>query len=494
MLVVAHVKELLVQAVNTMQEWGLDVGVYSAGLNSRDTEHSIIVAGVQSIYKRMPIMDSFDIIIVDEAHMIPESGEGMYRSMILGAKCINPDVRIIGLTATPYRMTTGEICDDDNILNEICYEIGIVELIERGFLCPLTSKGGRQDAKLDCSALHKRGGEFIESEMQEQLDDEDMIRRACADIKLRAEGRDKILVFGSGVSHCKNVAEKLREQGTEVSEVYGDTLFREQEIELFKTDPDTRYMVNCNVLTVGFDFTGIDCIVLLRATASPGLYYQMVGRGFRIDSNKNDCLVLDFGENVMRHGPVDRVRPNAKGEGDGTGECPMKECSECQSIIHAAATVCPDCGHAFPRQITHETQAGDESILSTESTTTWYDVQHTTYAVHTKKDAPPDAPKTMRVEYRISMFKTIKEWVCFEHEGYARGKAITWWSEHAGGLMPMSSEEAVQMCIDGAVSETLRIEVRESQGNLPQIKQYEMGHPSVSFSCDDQGFDWDAGV
>jgi len=110
-LILAHVKELLEQAVDKLHIMAPDlwnrIGVYSAGLRSRDTDHPIIVAGIQSVYRRAAELDAFDLITVDEAHLIPPSGEGMYRQFLAEAKIVNPNVRLIGLTATPYRMSTG---------------------------------------------------------------------------------------------------------------------------------------------------------------------------------------------------------------------------------------------------------------------------------------------------------------------------------------------------------------------------------------------------
>ena len=120
----------------------LDLGVYSAGLGRRDTEHAVIVAGIQSVYRRAAELDRFDLILIDESHMIPPDGEGMYRTFLEEARAVNPNVRLIGLTATPYRMATGMICAPDHLLNHVCYEIGVKELIVQGYLCPLKTKAG----------------------------------------------------------------------------------------------------------------------------------------------------------------------------------------------------------------------------------------------------------------------------------------------------------------------------------------------------------------
>ena len=118
-LILAHVKELLEQNADKIRVLcpDLDIGVYSAGLNSRDTDHSVIVAGIQSIYKRACELGTFDLIIVDECHLLAPDGEGMYRTFLSDAKVVNPNLRVIGLTATPFRMKGGQICKPENLLN-----------------------------------------------------------------------------------------------------------------------------------------------------------------------------------------------------------------------------------------------------------------------------------------------------------------------------------------------------------------------------------------
>ena len=135
-LILAHVKELLEQTAGTLSRIApdLDVGVYSAGLKRRDTDHPVIVAGIQSVCQRACELDRFDLILVDECHLLPSDGEGMYRTFLANARIVNPRVRLIGLTATPYRLKTGMLCGPDNLLNDICYEVGIEELITQEYL------------------------------------------------------------------------------------------------------------------------------------------------------------------------------------------------------------------------------------------------------------------------------------------------------------------------------------------------------------------------
>jgi DNA repair protein RadD len=232
-----------------------------------------------------------------------------------------------------------------------------------------------------------------------------------------------------------------------------------------------------NVLTTGFDAPNIDCVAMLRPTLSPGLYYQMVGRGFRLCEGKKDCLVLDFGGNILRHGPVDAIRIKEPGS-NGGGEAPAKECPRCHSVIALGYQICPDCGFEFPvpERQSHDAKASTASILSDEVTVAEYPVRSVSYSVHTKRDAQADAPRTMRVEYQTGYTEWRSEWVCFEHTGWARKKAELWWKHRSNALVPETAEEAVRLAEGGALSETRSITVRSVAGEkYDTIIGYELG-------------------
>lgn len=473
-MVLAHVKELLEQTAGTLKAIApdLDIGVYSAGLNRRDTEHKIIAAGIQSVYKRACDLGAFDLIIIDEAHSIPPDGEGRYRSFLKDALVVNPNLRLIGLTATPFRMTSGIICGPDNLLTDICYEVGVRELIVQGYLCPLKSKAARQ--KADTSQLHLRGGEFVQSEIEDLMDEDALVSSACTEIIEHTASRKSVLIFAAGVQHAKHI-QKLLEQRSkcEVGLVTGDTpageraeLLARFKGQTVKADifgaikPPLKYLVNVNVLTTGFDAPNIDCVVLLRPTNSPGLYYQMVGRGFRLHPSKSDCLVLDFAGNILRHGPVDALQIH--GRSNGSGDAPAKECPTCHAVIHAAYSVCPECGFEFPapERQRHEHQASTAGILSGQIEDTAYQVRSTRYYVHTKRNAEPGTPPTLRVDYEIGLYLRKSEWVCLEHTGYARAKAEKWWQARSNEPVPMTVEYALELIEAGALAETTEITVR----------------------------------
>jgi DNA repair protein RadD len=490
-LILAHVKELLEQTASTIQRIApnLSVGVYSAGLNSRNTSEPVIIAGIQSVYMRAEELGHFDLIIVDESHLLPPDGEGMYQTFLTAMREINPHIRLIGLTATPYRLKSGMLCGPDNLLDDICFEIGVKQLIDEKYLCPLKTKGGR--SKVDCSNLHIRAGEFIASEVEQLMDNADLVASACREIVMQTQNRHSVLIFAASVAHAEHVRETIRKfSGRECGIVTGETPSCEREVLLkrFKgeavdknlfgdTLPQLKFLVNVNVLTTGFDAPNVDCVVLLRPTASPGLYYQMTGRGFRLHESKTDCLILDYGGNILRHGPVDAITVKDSREGQ-KGVAPMRECPHCQSIVHAAVKLCPDCGYAFsdPESKKHETEASEEGILSGGIEDSEYDVADVFYSVHTKKGADERTPKTMRIEYRVGFDRYFSEWVCPEHDGWPRKQFEKWWLERSDDPLPETAQDAVAGAVAGGVAMTKKIVVRKIVGEkFDRIVSHELG-------------------
>jgi DNA repair protein RadD len=487
-LIVAHVKELLEQTAEKLRLVCPEVrfGVYSAGLNRRDTEHSVIVAGIQSIYKRACELGPFDLVLVDEAHMIPPEGEGIYQQFLADAKVVNPQVRVIGLTATPFRLKYGLICTPDHFLNHVCYEIGVRELIVQGFLSALITKAGIN--KVDFGQLHVRAGEFVTDEVESLMDDDRLVEAACGETVAYAVDRRVVLIFASGIKHGEHIVRTLRDRhGIECGFVTGETATRERDAVLARfRRGELRFLCNVNVLTTGFDAPNIDCVVLLRPTMSPGLFYQMVGRGFRPYPGKQNCLVLDFGGNVIRHGPIDQIQVVTRDRGNG--EAPAKECPECLSLIAAGYARCPECGYEFPppERQKHEAQASEAGILSGQLTDTKYDVLDVHYSIHTKRFADASDPKTMRVDYRLGLSHWQSEFICFEHDGYARQKAVAWWKQRSRDPVPDTVDRAVALAEAGALAVTNAITVRSITGEkFDSIIDWELGPIPEAIPVDD---------
>ncbi len=479
-VVLAHRKELLEQNAEKIRRLApdIEVGVYSAGLRRRDLDTPVVVAGIQSVRKRAPDIGRVDLVIVDEAHLIPSNGEGMYRTFLDEARIVNPDVFVVGLTATPYRLDSGLLCGPDNVLGEIAYESGVRELIAKGFLTRLASKCGT--AVADTSGVTVRGGDFVQAELDRLSSDPELVEAACREILEFAAGRHKCLLFASGVVHGRMLAEQLEALGERCGFVSGETS-RDERAEILADfrDGDLRFLSNCDVLTTGFDAPEIDAIALLRPTQSPGLYYQMVGRGLRTHPDKENCLVLDYGGNILRHGPVDRVRPPRGSSGDGSGDAVVKKCPGCGHLILAGYDRCPHCGHEWhDRLAKHAACASDLPPLAPSGK--WRDVLSVKYLAHRKKDAPAGHPLTLRVAYRYDRGLDATEYVCFEHFGYARDRAVCWWKNRSEEPCPHTIAEAARAAKTGKLRVPGRILLEEVAGEpYPVIAGYDFRTPYV---------------
>src|SRR5690606_6598288 len=192
---------------------------------------------------------------------------------------------------------------------------------------------------------------------------------------------------------------------------------------------------------------------------------------------KENCLVLDSGGNVLRHGPVDQLKVVER-LGNGSGEAPAKECPECRAVIAAGYARCPQCGYEFPppERQKHEAKASEAGILSGQVTTTKYTVEDVTCSVHRKRGASEDDPKTLRVDYQVGWHKYKSEWVCFEHDGYARQKAVAWWQRRSPDPVPDTAQRAVEIIEGGGLAPTLGITVRAVAGDpYERIIDHELG-------------------
>jgi DNA repair protein RadD len=460
--ILAHRQELLSQAEEKLKRlWPLaPAGVWSAGLKRREGNYDVLIAGIQSVYRRALDFEPFDIVIIDEAHLVPNSSDTMYRQFLADAKLNNPNVRYIGFTATPYRLDGGNLCGPNRLFNSVWYEAEIARMIDDGYLCQLRTKA--TETRLNVDGVHTRQGDFVPGELAAKVDTTDLVGAAVDEIVRKGEGRRAWLVFCCGVEHARHVSEELGRRGIDAPVVVGNTDKEDRGTILADFDAGRiRCVVNVNCLTTGLDVTRIDLIAVLRPTQSTSLFVQMVGRGFRLlpgvidgledapselrlsaiaASAKPDCLVLDFGENCLRHGPLNALKIKTK-NGDCDGEAPAKACPGCQEYVPAGVLECPCCGYQFPpREIKHEKRATDAPIILNSKTEPWtIDVEAVEVERHEKQGKPP----SLQVTYHGGYHERHREWICLEHTGYAQTKARHWWRRRFGEPIPATVTEAM---------------------------------------------------
>jgi DNA repair protein RadD len=466
-LMLTHVKELLEQnaaeLLNLYPE--ADVGFYSASLKKKILDRSITFAGIQSIHKRaFDMVPAPDLVIVDECHLIPRTDSTRYNKFLTDLKIANPGVKIVGLTATPYRLDSGWLHKGEGaIFDGIAYDIPVADLMEQGFLAPVISKAGAR--KIDLSEVGHRGGEFIESELAKAASDPELVKETVAEIVAYGADRRAWLIFACGVVHANMLRDEFQAHGIESHVVTGADSMTERtdKIERFRRG-EFKCLINVNVLTTGFNVPHVDLIGIVRATESAGLYVQIVGRGTRIAPGKVDCLVMDYGDNVIRHGFIDKVKPKIKGKAED-GEAPCKECPSCQTIQHAAMRNCVVCGYAFPPPVlNHGNRAYSGAMISTQVQAEWAEVVDVGYS-RWHKEGKPDS---IRVTYYCGLIK-VSEWLCPDHGGYAAERYIK--RKPALGANANTTEEALLECDHWNRPKRIKVKPSEKNDKFYEIVQ-----------------------
>jgi DNA repair protein RadD len=472
-LCLTHVKELLEQNHAKLKTlWpNAPAGIHSAGLKKKDIHHQIIFAGVASIAKRIGEFGFVNLVIIDEAHLLSANDESMYRKVLSALKAVNPALKVIGMTATPWRAGMGSLTKG-GIFTDVCFDMtGMAAfnwLIKQGYLAPLIPMSTAQ--LLDVTGVHKLGGEFKANELQLAVDKDHITYAALQETLVAAETRNSWLIFACGVEHAVNITNMLIHLGVDARCVHSKMADGERDKNIADWKAGKfKAIVNNGILTTGIDHPALDLIVMLRPTASTVLWIQMLGRGTRpfyeqgfdlstadgriaaiLASIKQNCLVLDFAGNTARLGCInDPVIPKAKGE--GTGEAPVRICDACGMYNHASARFCggqpvpssEGCGVAFTFVTKlRKTASTNELIKNDLPVVEFFKVDSVTYAVHAKASKPP----SLRVSYFCGLRK-FTEFVHFELPGWGQRKANLWWAERTELGLPESTAVAEQQAV-----------------------------------------------
>jgi len=502
-LVLTHVKELIQQNyAKLLKLWpGAPAGINSAGLGKRDIHHRIVFAGIASVAKHAASFGHVDLVLIDEAHLVSEKESTMYQVFLAQLRAMNPLLKVIGFTATPFRTGVGMLTEGE-MFSDICFDITGMEsfnrLIHEGYLSPLITK--RTTTVLDVDGVHMRGGEFIPKELQQAVDRDEVTEAACREAIELAADRNHWLVFCAGVEHAENTAAILNSLGVSAIAIHSKMGDKERDdaIRDWKAGK-YRAAVNNNILTTGIDFPEIDCILMLRPTGSTILWIQMLGRGTRcvyapgydlsvyeqrmqaiFEGGKRNCLVLDYSRNIARLGPInDPVIPRKKGEGQG--DAPVRICENCGMYNHASYRYCggkkPDvdpntgelipvegyCGMEFEVKNKLQLTASDAPVIKGEMPVCEvFKVDHISYAEHIKQGAKPG----MCVTYYCGL-RRFKDYVLLEHDNpFASRKARNWWRERSDLAAPLKTAQALERTQELKTPTHLRVWINKQ---YPQI-------------------------
>ncbi len=445
-VVASHVAEILFQDKEKLDaHWhGAPTAMFGASLGAKRVA-PVTFVGIASGARLPQVFGRVDLLIIDEAHLVSEKEDTQYQSFIRALMEVNPLMKIIGFTATPYRMKGGMLTEG-NIFTDICYDLSTPEafykLVQDGYLSPLVPKQTRE--QLDTSQIAVRAGEYAMDAVLAAFDKNEITRRAVQEIAEYGDDRVSWLTFASGIEHAHHIAEEMRRIGIAAEAIDG-TMTMEKRTQLladFKSHK-LKAIVNNNILTTGFDHPALDLIAVLRPTRSTGLWVQMLGRGCRVAEGKRDCLVLDFVGNTRRLGPINEPRLPGKARRGGESVAPVKVCEHCQTYVNIAVRVCPECGYEFPIRVGIEETASNLELIKAPGKTNAYglpipeiapeeefSVTTIEYSFHNKIGKPA----SLKVTYFCGL-QMFQEYWCFEHGGFAAKKARDRWFE-LGGLAP----------------------------------------------------------
>lgn len=421
-VIMARSERLITQnAAKFAPEYQDKIGIYCAGLGRKETHQPITIGTVQSL-AGVVLDQPPTIALIDECHEInPDSeGETQYWQFLRA----NGNPRIYGFTATAFRTASGVIQWGEEVVN-----IPIAPLFEAGYIVPPVNKIG---AEVDLSNVPVTAlGEYSAPHLELVYDDPELLRVSVEKLLFYAENRKHPLVFCQNLKHCDAVASALEYEGQSVITVSGDT--RKDElayiIKCFERG-DFKYLINCQLLTTGWDIPCVDMVALLMATKSKGKFEQILYRGTRLfpEENKTDFLVLDMGMNFYEHGGLGSPIRDKKKRGEQQPR-KGKVCPECEQWVeNALDKECPECGYVFiiaePPKVKHAYEADNESktyYSNVDTQIETHEVSHVSYKDKKSKSGNP----MIVVEYHCDYGKygTIAEFLLPHHESdFVRGK------------------------------------------------------------------------
>lgn len=477
-LVLTHVKELIKQDYDKLKlVWPTaPVGIYSAGLKEKNHRMKITIGGVGSIVNIVHNIHKIDLVIIDEAHLVSPKSSTMYGTILSNLLKKNPKLKVIGLTATPWRLGQG-LLTDDGIFTDFCYDITGIrafnKLIKDGYLSPLIPK--KTQLTFDVSNVTISGGDYLLSELQQVVNRDKLTFKALKETLHLTHDRNHVLCYTSGIAHAESTVRIFDSLGVEARMVHSkmSTEERDENIQDF-VDGKYKFLVNNNILTTGFDMPSLDAIVVLRPTTSPVLWVQCLGRGTRIAPEKENCLVLDFAGNTKRLGPInDPCIPSGR-KGKRKGSAPVRDCPACNCINHITVRKCIACGYEFTFETKITETSSEEQLIRFEDNfkTEKYKVDYIYYSKHFKKNRPP----SLKVEYHCKL-NHFSEYICLEHEGTPRNNARRWWRERMDSAAPETIDEAIKLAPQ--LKTPFEIEVW-SKGTFPEITGYTFDSESDS--------------
>lgn len=306
-LILQPSKEILAQNISKYRAYGNEASIYSASLSEKIVS-DVTYATIGSIVKKPELFKHFPYLILDECHFT-NAKSGMYKDFIDSIG----ETKILGLTATPYRLSTspyGSILKfltrtRPRVFTDVNYCVQNKMLFDQGFLCPLEYYDMKPYLEFDRKKIlsNSTGAEFDDDSMKAYMDSIHFMPFLVKSLTRLLEVRKAIVVFVRFTAQAFELADHF---GPEVAVVTGNTPGKERDrlITDWKSGK-IKCLVNVGVLSVGVDYPELDTVVLARPTKSLALFYQQSGRGIRVHPDKKSCFLVDLCGNIQTFGKIE---------------------------------------------------------------------------------------------------------------------------------------------------------------------------------------------
>lgn len=465
-LVLAHRAKLVEQDADKFAKLGLIPSVYCAELKRKEIGQ-FTIATILSVAKHPELFKGVHLVIVDELQMINNNDEGSYRKFLSQL----PLAKVVGLSATPFRLKGGACYGQDRLFSRIAYKIGFSDLVKQGYLTPPVNYDANSEDTYDDIKL--TAGDFNQKDMNAHFNK--IVGKSCQDLVNRMRNRNYVLVFACSIVHAEAIVKCLHELGEQAEVYHSEMSLMEDKMTIQRFEnKQFKYLVSIDKLGVGFDAPFVDGLALMRPTMSRALAIQQLGRGSRLYEGKKDFLVADYAGNIRRHNlldpdaydvPYERItKPKRSG-----GDAPSKVCPKCQAICATRTTQC-GCGYKFPPRLSVKADIKQATAEVKVPTQIW----HATVE---------ESVKHRYVKLLIGSYSEARPVFFFpEDKGYSKVKTMLLWT----GLFPGVSIplDCTKMCeklnmMGGMYTEA----VFERKGKFFELKKLTKGAGDVRWGA-----------
>ena len=433
-----------------------EYGIVCSQLGKQQFDRKAVIAMVDSFLTKRFKCGAFDVVLIDECDLVGYDPKSKFRKILDALIQRNPSIRIAGVTGSPYRMGTGLLENDHpthgkSIFTNRCFctDELIPEMIQQGFLSHIESISGDIQADLSDVKLNSIG-EYNTEIMAAKFNA--IIPHAVRDmvVKINTYAMSTVLVFASNIANAELIIEEYKEvtglnnirMVSGKSEKKSD---RTKNIDWFSNSPGQRILVNVGLLTRGYNYRALDCVVFMRSTMSLSLYVQIVGRVIRSHEDKDQGYIIDYGGNIERFGAIDQIKPPEPKKKKGkavkkecfnvANELLVKEINEqtytlipgqkCGYMNHASAKICKLCDAEFipdpdaPGKYSMRSHAEILALKEAKKEQT-HEVTDVFFDTYTGKQGVP----MLKVKFYNAEKNLHNQFLCLDHQGYARQQAI----------------------------------------------------------------------